>query len=118
MNKVSQKPQDIDSYIQQFPSSVQSILQKIRDLVKEILPQATEIISYDIPTYKIGKHSVVYFGAWKSHIGFYNMEPKDSELLKEIKPYITSKGTIQFPLDKEIPYDLIKRLIEDRAKSV
>lgn len=116
MNKTTIKPKDVDSYIAQFPKEVQLILQKIRELVKQLLPEATESITYDIPTFKIGEHTIVYFGAWKSHIGFYALEPQDSDLHQEVEKYLAEKGTIKIPLDKEIPYDLISRLIEDKIK--
>ncbi len=108
----------VDEYIANFPSDVQEKLQKIRAAIREVLPEATEKISYGIPTYWQGKN-VVHFGGAENHIGFYPGSVGVAAFLSELKDYDTSKGTIRFPLDKPVPYDLIQKITKycaERAK--
>lgn len=105
----------IDKYIEQFPKEVQVLLQKIRKLIKALAPEAVEAISYGIPTYKLNGN-LVHFAAYKSHIGFYPGSRILKELDLEIKEYKTGKGTIQFPLNAPIPYELIEKIVKQRVK--
>lgn len=110
------KPNNIDEYIQQYPKSIQEILTKIRQIVIELAPQATETISYQIPTFKLGKRNLVHFGAYKNFVSFY---PTPSALIafsKELAQYKTSKGAVRFQLDEPIPYDLIKKMVRFRIQ--
>ena len=103
--------QNIDEYIASFPESVQEILKKIRQTIKETAPEAGEKISYGIPTFTLAGRNLVHFAAYKSHIGFYPSSSGIEKYKREISGYKTSKGTVQFPLDQPIPYDLIRKMV-------
>lgn len=106
---------DIDSYIATFPPPVQKILQKVRQAIRRAAPQAEEKISYQMPAFK--QHGIlIYFAAWKEHIGLYPPISGDAELKKELAPYAGPKGNLQFPFDKPIPYALITRIVKLRVK--
>jgi len=100
---------NIDEYISNFPTSTQEILKKIRSTIQKVAPEATEKISYGIPTFWQGKN-VVHFAAYEGHIGFYPGAQPIVEFADKLKEYDTSKGTVRFPLDKPIPYDLIEEI--------
>ena len=106
---------NIDEYIAIQPTNVQNVLRELRQAIKEAAPRAEETISYQMPAFKL-YGLLVWFAATKNHVGFY---PKASgiEAFKEkLSMYKTSKGTIRFPLDKPIPYDLIKEIGRFRVK--
>ena len=104
----------VDSYILEFPLDVQKKLIEIRVFLKSLLPDALETMAYGIPTYKINGKNLVHFGGAKKHIGFYP-SPKPIEVFKdELSSYKCTKGTIQFPLDKELPLELIQKIVEFR----
>ena len=105
-----------DEYIDAFPESVQVILRKIRQVIQNTAPNATETISYGIPTFKLNGKNLVHFGGFKDHVSFFPTSSPIPMFTKELKDYKTSKGTIQFPLDKPIPYDLIKKITKYRLK--
>ncbi len=111
-----EKYKNIDAYIADFPKDVQTILRKIRAIILEAAPKAEEKISYGMPAFKL-HGQLVFFAAREKHIGFY---PHGNSAIwqfrKELEEYETSKGTIQFPLDKPIPYDLIQKIVERRVK--
>jgi len=117
----STPPTSIDEYIALFPAEIQAILQKIRTTIKEIVPDAVEAIKYQMPTFVFKKKNLVHFAAFKNHIGFYPT-PSGIEQFKEaLVAYASSKGAVQFPLDKPIPYDLIAeitrfRVMEEQSK--
>src|SRR5512141_2383550 len=100
--------QDIDEYIRTFPPDIQVILQKIRQTIKTAAPEAVETISYQMPAFKLNGKSLVYFAAFKNHIGFYPLPSGIKSFEKELTGYPRSKGTVQFPLDKPIPYALVE----------
>ncbi len=105
----------IDEYIYSFPKDIQAILEKTRKTIRNAAPEAEEAISYQMPTFKLNGN-LVYFAAYKNHIGFYPI-PSGIEAFKdELAPYIAGKGTLRFPLDKPIPYDLIKKIVIFRVK--
>lgn len=106
---------NIDEYITEFPVEIQEILQKIRAVIHKAAPDAKEKISYQMPTFALSGN-LVHFAAYKHHIGFYPASSGVSQFESELKGYNTSKGTIQFPLDKEIPYDLITKIVKFRVK--
>lgn len=109
-------PQDIDEYIAGFPNDVQAILEKIRLTIRKAAPEAGEKISYQIPTFTLEGSYLVYFAAFKKHIGLYPV-PRGNERFKdELSAYEGGKGTVRFPLDKPIPYSLITRIVKFRAK--
>ena len=105
----------IDEYIATFPESIQEILQEIRRTIKESAPQAQEAISYRIPTFQLNGN-LVHFAAFKDHIGFFPTSSGVDAFQKELSGYETSKGTIRFPLDKPIPFDLIRKMVKFRVK--
>lgn len=109
------KPRTIDEYIAMFPKEVQKILENLRQVIRKTAPEAEETIDYGIPTFKLNGN-LVHFAAFKSHIGFYPAPSGIEAFKKELSPYKQSKGTIQFPLDKPIPIDLVKKIVEFRVK--
>ncbi len=104
----------VDDYIANFAPDVQVILQKIRQTVKEIAPDAEETISYGIPVFKL--HGILlYFAAFKKHIGLYPPVRGSDSLMRAVKPYAGPKGNLQFPFAKAIPYALIRRIVKARV---
>ncbi|NUJ97580.1 hypothetical protein HGA92_02200 [Candidatus Gracilibacteria bacterium] len=111
-----QTPQTIQDYISQFPQDIQIILENIKKLISETNPQLTQSINYGIPTFKHKGKNFVHFGAFKDHIGFFP-GPKTIEKFKsDLQDFKISKGTIQFSLDKKIPYDLIQKIVDYKNK--
>jgi uncharacterized protein YdhG (YjbR/CyaY superfamily) len=108
-------PESIDNYIAAFPNDVQAILQKIRSIIKTVLPEAAEQISYKIPSFALSGN-VIYFAAFKKHIGMFPPVKGDAKLRKELTPYRGEKGNLKFPLDRPMPYTLIKRVVRARAR--
>lgn len=107
----------IDEYIADFPKDIQTILQKIRVTIKKTAPAAEEAISYTIPTFKLNGN-LVHFAAFKKHIGFYPAPSGSKEFKKELSAYKSGKGSVQFPLDKPIPYALITAIAKFRVKEL
>jgi uncharacterized protein YdhG (YjbR/CyaY superfamily) len=106
----------IDDYIAQFPSATRQVLEELRALIKATAPEATETISYAIPTFDLGGRHLVHFAGFDKHIGFYPI-PSGLEAFKEdLNPYKTGKGSVQFPLGKPLPRDLIRRIVEFRVE--
>ncbi|MBM9546161.1 DUF1801 domain-containing protein [Leptospira sp. 201903074] len=110
----SKIPKSIDEYIENFPKEVQQILQKIRITIQKEVPEATEAISYAMPTFVLNKN-LVHFAAYAKHIGFYALPSGNLAFQKEISKYKFGKGSIQFPLNEPIPYDLIKKIVKFRV---
>ena len=108
-------PKTIDEYIAGFPNDVQEILEKIRITIRKAAPEAEETIKYQIPTFTL-KGNLVHFAAYKKHIGFYPAPRAIEEFKNELSIYDGAKGTIQFPLDKPVPFDLISKIVKFRAK--
>jgi uncharacterized protein YdhG (YjbR/CyaY superfamily) len=104
----------VDIYIRKFPRNVQSILLKIRTLIREEVPEATEKISYGIPTFWLDGN-LVHFAALKHHIGFYPTPSALKKFRHELAEYKSAKGSVQFPLDRPIPFGLIRRIAAYRA---
>lgn len=101
----------VDDYIAGFPADVQRILRKIRSTVAAAAPEAEEKISYRMPAF--AQHGIlIYFAAFKAHIGVFPPFSGDAKLERELAPYAGPKGNLRFPLDEPIPYDLIRRLVE------
>jgi uncharacterized protein YdhG (YjbR/CyaY superfamily) len=114
--KEGQMPaRNIDEYIASCSPDVQTILQKIRQTIREAAPQAEEKISYRMPAFAL-KGIIVYFAAFKNHIGLYPPVRGDAKLQAEIAPYKGEKGNLRFPLDEPIPYKLISRIVKSRVK--
>jgi len=110
------KPADIDGYIAGFPEEIRVILNKLRETIRKAAPGAGEGINYGIPAYRLNGKEVVYFAAFKNHIGIYPAPRGVDEFKKELAEYKGGKGTVQFPLDKPLPLRLISRIVIYRVK--
>jgi uncharacterized protein YdhG (YjbR/CyaY superfamily) len=109
------QPQTIDEFISMFPLDVRNRLKKLRKIIKESAGQAEETISYGIPTFKLNGN-LVHFAAYKNHIGFYPTSSGIEAFKKKLLPYKWAKGSVQFPLNKPIPFDLVKKIVVYRVK--
>jgi uncharacterized protein YdhG (YjbR/CyaY superfamily) len=112
-NMDTSKAETIDEYIQQFPEEVQLKLQTIRNTIRKIVPEATERISYGIPTFALTKN-LVHFAAFKNHIGFYALPTANEKFREALSGYKIGKGSIQFPINEELPMELIEKLVRYR----
>ena len=106
----------IDAYIKASPKDVQAVLQQVRKAIRSVLPKADEVMSYGIPTFDVNKRHIVHFAAFKKHIGLFPGPSAIVKFKKEFAKYETSKGTVQFPLDKPMPLALIKKVAAWRLK--
>ena len=106
----------MDAYITSFPKEVQGTLEKIRQTIRKAAPDAVEAISYQIPTFKLNGKNLVHFAAWKDHIGFYATPSGNAAFKKELSHYKVAKGSIQFPFEEPIPYDLVTKMVLFRVK--
>lgn len=106
---------DIDNYIAAQTAEYRANLEKIRQTIRKAAPEAEEYIGYGMPGFKMG-WTLVYFALFSKHIGFYPGASGVAHFQKELSEYKTSKGAIQFPLDKPIPFDIIKKITEFRAE--
>ncbi len=105
---------DIDEYISNYPSEVKKILQSIRQTIQKAAPEAKEKISYGIPTFALNGN-LVHFAAYEHHIGFYPGASGIEDFKEDLKEYNTSKGTVQFPIDKPVPLKLIDKITRYRV---
>ena len=110
------KPANINEYIAGFPKDTQKILRQIRATIKKAAPGAEETISYAIPTFKLNGRHLVYIAVYKNHIGLYPAPRENEAFKKELSVYKGGKGTVQFPLDKPMPLNLITRIVKFRIK--
>lgn len=106
------KPSTIDAYITMFPEQAQQAMQQIRALIHQTVPEVTETISYAMPTFNVNGHYLVYFAAYKNHIGFYPAPVNKEAFQQDFAIYKTGKGSVQFPLNKPMPMDLILKIIK------
>jgi uncharacterized protein YdhG (YjbR/CyaY superfamily) len=104
----------IDEYILNFPPEIQEILKKLRKVIKESVPNAEEKISYQMPTFAM-YGNLVYFAVCKKHIGFYPTPSGIDAFKNELSEYKVAKGSVQFPIDKPLPYELISRIVKFRV---
>jgi uncharacterized protein YdhG (YjbR/CyaY superfamily) len=105
----------IDEYIATFPKKTQDILQKLRQTIRDSAPDAKEAISYQIPTFKLNGN-LVHFAAYKNHIGFYPTPSAIREFRKELSHYEVSKGTVRFPINGSISFELVQKIVKYRVK--
>ncbi len=110
--------ENIDEYIETFTEDIQSILEELRQAIKKAAPEAVEAISYQIPTFKLKGKNLVHFAGWKHHISVYLIPSGTADFEKELSPYKKAKGTVQFPLGKPIPYDLVEKIVMFRMNEV
>lgn len=108
---------DIDEYIADYSPKVAEILNQIRHCIKEAAPEAQEVISYNMPAFKQGK-VLVYFAAFKNHIGFYALPSGNVAFQEALSKYKVGKGSIQFPLNQPMPFELIKQMVAFRVEEV
>ena len=109
------KPENIDQYIAGFAPDVQEKLKSIRKLVHDTIPEAVETISYQMPAFKYNGKILVYFAAFKNHIGFYATPEANLAFKDELSEYKTTKGTIQLPYNKPLPMELLRKIILYKA---
>ena len=109
-----QKPNNFEEYVLNFPVEIQERLENMRNVIKNAAPEADEVISYAMPAFKL--HGVlVYFAAYKNHIGFYPTGSGISAFKKQLSIYKGAKGSVQFPHDKPFPIDLIEEIVKYRV---
>lgn len=107
---------EIEQYIAKFPKEVQHHLQEIRKIIKVVAPEAVELMAYGMPAYKTYSKPLVYFAGYKNHIGFYATPSGHEQFAAELSRYKQGKGSVQFPLDRPMPYDLIKKIVVFRVE--
>jgi uncharacterized protein YdhG (YjbR/CyaY superfamily) len=106
---------DVESYIQGFPKEVKNILVEIRDIIRRNVPEVREEFAYGMPAYKLNGKPLVYFAAYKNHIGFYATPTGHAAFSDELSAYKQGKGSVQFPLSSPIPFQLIERIVVFRV---
>ena len=112
---IANNPKDIDEYIACFPEDIRVRLTQVRVTILKAAPQAEEVISYGMPAYK-QQGILVWFAAHKKHIGFYPKASAITEFKKELLTYKTSKGSVQFPLNEQLPIELVTKIVKYRLK--
>jgi uncharacterized protein YdhG (YjbR/CyaY superfamily) len=105
----------VTEYISAFPAGVQQRLAQIRAIIREAAPEAEESMAYGMPAYKTQGLPLVYFAGYEKHIGFYATPTGHAQFASELAGYRQGKGSVQFPLDQPMPYDLIRRIVAFRA---
>ena len=108
-------PTNVDEYIADCPAEVQQVLEQVRLAIRKAAPAAEEMISYRMPAYRLNG-PLVYFAACKNHIGFYPPVKGDERLMRAIAPYANERGNLRFPLNQQIPYALIGRIVKARVR--
>jgi len=108
-------PRDVDDYIAGFPEDVREVLEKLRATIREAAPRAEEAIKYQIPTFTLNGN-LVHFAAFARHVGFYPTPDAIVAFKDELSRYPSAKGSVQFPLDRPIPFGLVKRIVRFRVK--
>lgn len=114
MDKEKTVPQNIDEYIAVLPEEVKAIMQTVRKVIHEAAPEAKETMNYQIPTFDL-QGNLVHFAAFRNHIGFYPTPSGMEAFREELSAYKGAKGSVQFPLNQPIPYDLITRIVKFRV---
>ncbi len=111
-----EKPENMDAYITGFPKPVQEVLQELREAIHEAAPEAKEKIAYGMPAFRLYGRDLIYFAAFKNHIGLYALPSGNMAFRKELEGYKTGKGSIQFPLNQPMPWPLIDKIIRFRIQ--
>jgi uncharacterized protein YdhG (YjbR/CyaY superfamily) len=115
MQAISTKFKTVDEYLSAVPAPTRRILQQVRQTIKKAAPQAEEVISYNMPAFKL--HGVlVYYAAYQKHIGFYPTPSAIKSFQKELSQYESSKGAVQFPIDEPMPVELITKIVQFRVR--
>lgn len=115
MEREQKQFSNIDEYIATFPEDIQQILQQMRAVIHAAAPEAEEAISYAMPTFKLNGN-LVHFAAFKNHIGFYPTPSGTEAFQQQLSPYKAAKGSVQFPLNQPIPYDLVTQIVKFRVQ--
>jgi len=115
MDNEKTPPRNVDEYIAGFPKDVQAKLEKLRETIKAAAPEADEKISYQMPTFAL-RGNLVHFAAYEHHIGFYPTASGIEQFKDHLSIYKGGKGSVQFPLDQPIPYDLVRKIVAFRVK--
>ena len=115
METNKKNPQNIDEYIANFPQEIQEILQELRATIHGAAPEAEEVISYQMPTFRL-KGNLVHFAAYKNHIGFYPTPSGIENFKEELSAYEGAKGSVKFPINQPLPLDTITKIVKFRAK--
>lgn len=102
----------INNYISKYPAEYQKVLIKLKKEIKSVIPESTEAMVYGIPTFKINGKNIIHFAIYKNHIGIYPTPPTIEKFKKELLNYETTKGAIRFEINKKLPFDLIKKMVE------
>ena len=105
----------IDEYIVSFPKDVQKTMQELREVIKTAAPEVGEKISYNMPTFTLNGKYLVYFAGWKNHIAFYGAPRENAEFEEDLSAYEAGAGTLQFPYNKPMPFDLIAKIVKFRV---
>ena len=108
----------VSLYIAGFPAETAAIMSKIRSIIKNIAPDSAESIAYNMPAYKLNGKPLVYFAGFKSHIGLYALPSSHKAFADDLAKYKHGKGSVQFPLNKSIPYELIMKMISFRVSEI
>lgn len=105
----------IDEYIATFPEEMQELLERVRSAIHTTAPEAREKISYKIPAFELDGKNLVYFAGWNKHISIYPIPTGDDAFHAAISPYVSGKGTLKFPVNKPLPLDLIRKVVQHRV---
>jgi uncharacterized protein YdhG (YjbR/CyaY superfamily) len=111
----SKKFKTVDEYLSVFPANTKALLKEMRKTIKQAAPEAEELISYNMPAFKLNG-MLVYYAGYKAHIGFYPASSGISTFQKKLSAYEGSKGTVRFPLDQPLPVSLITEIVQFRAQ--
>ena len=114
----AEKPASIAVYIATLPETSRPIAEILCQIIRRAAPECVEAVKYGIPTFRIGKKSLVYFGVWKKHVGLYPIYRGTDAFEAEIAPYRAKTDTVQFPLNKPMPLELITRIVESQLASL
>ena len=115
MKATSTKFKTVDEYLSSLPANTKSILKELRKTIKQAAPQAEELISYNMPAFKL-HGGLIWYAAWKEHISLYPRTSRMEAFIKELSEYEGSKGTIKFPIDRPMPFDLISKIVKFRVR--
>lgn len=108
------KNKKVDEYLDKYSGHLKEILKEVRKTIHSSIPESEETISYGMPAYKLNGEILVYFAGYKNHIGFYATPSGHKKFEKELSKYKGGKGSVQFPLNEEIPFDLIQKIVTFR----
>jgi uncharacterized protein YdhG (YjbR/CyaY superfamily) len=109
------QPSDINAYMAAFPEATRTALEAVRHTIRTEAPAAVETISYGIPTFKLQGKNLVHFAGYANHVGFYPTPVAAEAFKNDLSGFKTGKGSVQFPLDKPMPLDLISRMVRFRV---